>query len=86
MSKRGSPYLRHALWQCQPSGLTRNSKYYERRLVEGKHRNVILGAGRQLLNRIFVILKEQRPYEIRSLVSATSKLVLTFHSAFCSER
>ncbi|MCO5186593.1 MAG: IS110 family transposase [Anaerolineae bacterium] len=70
MSKRGSPYLRHALWQAAVSAIRFDPQlkaYYERRLAEGKHRNVIVGAVcRQLLNRIFVILKEQRPYEIRS--------------------
>lgn len=70
MSKRGSPYLRHALWQAATVAVRFDPQlkaYYERRRAEGKHRNVILGAiSRRLLNRIFVILKENRPYEIRN--------------------
>lgn len=70
MSKRGSPYLRRALWlaafvasQHDPELQT----YYERKRAEGKHHNTILGAiCRKLLARIFVVLKEQRPYVQRS--------------------
>lgn len=69
MSKRGSPYLRHSLWQAAVSASQHDPQlkaYYDRRKADGKHRNVILGAiCRRLLNRIFVILKENRPYEIR---------------------
>lgn len=70
MSKRGSPYLRHALWQAATVAVRFDPQlkaYYQHRRAQGKHRNVILGAvSRRLLNRIFVILKENRPYEIRS--------------------
>ena len=70
MSKRGSPYLRHALWQAASSSVRFDPQlkaYYQKRRAEGKHHNVILGAvSRRLLNRIFVILKENRPYEIRN--------------------
>lgn len=70
MSKRGSPYLRHALWQAAISAVRFDPQlkaYYQRRRSEGKHRHVVLGAiCRRLLNRIFVILKENRPYEIRN--------------------
>jgi transposase len=70
MSKRGSPYLRHALWQAASSAVRFDPQlkdYYQKRRAEGKHHNVILGAvSRRLLNRIYVILKENRPYEIRN--------------------
>lgn len=70
MSKRGSPYLRHALWQAASSSVRFDPQlkaYYQKRRAEGKHHNVILGAvSRRLLNRIYVILKENRPYEIRN--------------------
>ena len=70
MSKRGSPYLRHALWQAASSSIRFDPQlkaYYQKRRAEGKHHNVILGAiSRRLLNRIYVILKENRPYEIRN--------------------
>ncbi len=70
MSKRGSPYLRHALWLAAISAIRFDPQlkaYYQKRRNEGKHHNVILGAvSRRLLNRIYVILKENRPYEIRN--------------------
>jgi hypothetical protein len=40
--------------------------YYQQRRAQGKPHGVVLGAiCRKLLARIFVILKEQRPYVIR---------------------
>ncbi|MCP5098306.1 MAG: IS110 family transposase, partial [Chloroflexi bacterium] len=70
MSKRGSPYLRHALWLAAILAIRFDPQlkaYYQKRRAEGKHHNVILGAvSRRLLNRIYVILKENRPYEIRN--------------------
>ena len=70
MSKRGSPVLRLALWQAA----FRTSKYdpqlheyYQRKRTEGKAHGTALGAvSRKLLHRIYIILKEQRPYEIRN--------------------
>jgi len=70
MSKRGSPYLRRALWLSAFVASQHDAElraYYERKRAEGKHHNTILGAlCRKLLARIFVVLKEQRPYEVRS--------------------
>lgn len=70
MSKRGSPYLRRALWLSAFVASQHDAElraYYERKRAEGKHHNTILGAlCRKLLARIFVVLKEQRPYELRS--------------------
>jgi transposase len=69
MSKRGSPYLRHALWQAACMAIRYDEElkaFYQRKRTEGKHHNVALGAVcRKLLDRIFIILKEQRPYVIR---------------------
>ncbi len=69
MSKRGSPYLRHALWQAATVAIRHNPDlhaYYQTRRAQGKPHGVIMGAiCRKLLARIFVILKEQRPYQIR---------------------
>jgi transposase len=69
MSKRGSPYLRHALWQAASMAIQHDPElkaYYQQRRVEGKPHGTILGAiCRKLLARVFVILKEQRPYVIR---------------------
>jgi transposase len=69
MSKRGSPYLRHALWQAASMAIQYEPQlqsYYQSRREEGKPHGVIIGAVcRKLLARIYVILKEQRPYIIR---------------------
>lgn len=66
MSKRGSPYLRHALWLA--AGVARQydpelRAYFEKRRAEGKPYGVVMGAVcRKLLNRIYVVLRDQRPY------------------------
>jgi transposase len=69
MSKRGSPYLRHALWQGASMAVQFDPDlrtYYQARREQGKPHGVVLGAiSRKLLARIFIILKEQRPYQIR---------------------
>jgi len=69
MSKRGSPYLRHALWQAAFMAIRYDPElqaYYQRKRAEGKAHGTALGAVcRKLLVRIYVILKEQRPYIIR---------------------
>lgn len=69
MSKRGSPYLRHALWLASTAALLHDESlkaYYQKKRDEGKHHGTALGAVcRKLLSRIFVVLKEQRPYVIR---------------------
>ncbi len=70
MSKRGSPYLRRAVWLAANVARQHDPElhaYYERKRAEGKHHNTVIGAlCRKLLARIFVVLKEQRPYEVRS--------------------
>lgn len=69
MSKRGSPHLRHALWQAAFVASQHDPElqaYYQRKRAEGKDHGVALGAVcRKLLNRIYVVLKEQRPYIVR---------------------
>jgi transposase len=69
MSKRGSPYLRHALWQAAFIASRRDPQlrtFYQRKRAQGKSHGTALGAVcRKLLLRIYVILKEQRPYVIR---------------------
>jgi len=66
MSKRGSPYLRCALWQAAGASLQHNPElktYYDKKRAEGKIHGVALGAVcRKLLARVYVILREQRPY------------------------
>lgn len=66
MSKRGSPYLRLALWQAASMAIRHNEElkaYYQKKRSEGKAHGTALGAVcRKLLIRVYVILKENRPY------------------------
>lgn len=65
-SKRGSPYLRHAIYQAafiasNNDPVMRN--YYLKKRAEGKHHYVALaGVERKLLGIIFHVLKENRDY------------------------
>ena len=69
MSKRGSPHLRRALWLSAITASQSNpdlGEYLQRRLDEGKPWGTAMGAvARKLLSRIYVILKQNRPYEVR---------------------
>jgi transposase len=70
MSKRGSPYLRHALWLSASMAIHDDpdlKTFYEAKRKEGKHHGTVVGAVcRKLLARVYVVLKEQRPYVIQS--------------------
>jgi transposase len=69
MSKRGSPYLRRAIFTaanvaswCDPE----LSSYYQRLKARGKHHYVAVGAvARKLCYIIFAVLTENRPFESR---------------------
>ena len=69
MSKRGSPYLRHALWLAASVTVKHDPQlkaYYQRKREEGKPHGAALGAVcRKLLARVYVVLKEQRPYVVQ---------------------
>lgn len=72
MSKRGSPYLRRALFQAAlVASVGKNpdpvlSAFYQKKLSEGKHHNTAIGAvSRKLCNIIYSVLTESRPYEVR---------------------
>jgi transposase len=69
MSKRGSPYLRRALWQAAIVAIKHDPElraYYDRKRQEGKAHGTALGAiCRKLITRVYIVLKEQRPYEVR---------------------
>jgi transposase len=69
MSKRGSPYLRRALWLAAISASRSNpdlATYLQHRLDQGKPWGTAMGAvARQLLSRIYVILKHNRTDEVR---------------------
>lgn len=68
MSKRGSPHLRHALWMAAGIARMHDPKlkaYYQKKRAEGKAYGTAMGAVcHKLLARIYIILKEQRPYVI----------------------
>ena len=67
ISKRGSPYLRRAIWLaasraafCDPV----LSEYYQSLRARGKHHLTAIGAvSRKLCNTIYTILKEDRPWQ-----------------------
>ena len=69
MSKRGSPYLRKALFQaaliasrCDPVF----KAFYDKKRAEGKHHLTVIGAvSRKLCYVIHAILTKNEPYEIR---------------------
>jgi hypothetical protein len=47
--------------------------YYQKKRGEGKAHGTALGAGcRKLLVRVYVILKENRPYEVRPVAQIPS--------------
>lgn len=66
MSKRGSPYLRHALWMA--AGVARQydpelKAFYQKKRAEGKSYGTAIGAVcNKLLARIYAVLRDQRPY------------------------
>jgi len=66
MSKRGSPYLRRALYQAAMVAAFHDPEltaFYQKKRAEGKHHNVCIGAvARKLCYIIFTILKQNRPY------------------------
>lgn len=69
MSKRGSPYLRRAIWQAafvasfQDPAL---SQHYKKLRNRGKAHGTAVGAvARKLTHIIFAILRDKKPYESR---------------------
>lgn len=71
MSKRGSPYLRRALYQAATVAAFHDPElaaFYQKKRSEGKHHTVCIGAvSRKLCFIIFTILKENRPYVKREV-------------------
>jgi transposase len=69
ISKRGSPYLRRALYLATHSAHLRNpdlDDYLQRKLREGKsYKQALVATSHKLLARIFTVLKEGRPFEVR---------------------
>lgn len=69
MSKRGSPYLRRAIWQAAFVASTQDpalSVYYNKLRDRGKTHGTAVGAvARKMTHIIFAILRDQKPYEPR---------------------
>lgn len=69
MSKRGSPYLRKALFHAALVASFNDpvfSAFYQKKRSEGKHHLTAVGAvARKLCNTIFAVLKHNTPYEIK---------------------
>jgi len=66
LSKRGSPYLRHAIYTASLVAISNDKtlrSYYDKKVSEGKHHFVAMaGISRKLLTIIFYVLKEDRDY------------------------
>lgn len=69
LSKRGSPYLRRLIWLAATAARRHNpdlEAFYQRKRRQGKHHNTVMGAVcHRLLARIYVLLKEKRPFVVR---------------------
>lgn len=68
MSKKGSPYLRLALWQAALVASRANptlKAFYEQKLTEGKHPMTAIGAvARKLTGIIFAMLRDNKPFVV----------------------
>lgn len=66
MSKRGSPYLRKAIFQSALIASFKDpvlSDYYQKKRSEGKHHLTCVGAvARKMCNIIYAVLKNNEPY------------------------
>lgn len=69
MSKRGSPYLRRAIWQASVRAVMYepNLKYFfEKKRIQGKpYMNAIGHVTRKLTNIIYAVLRDNKAYYIR---------------------
>jgi transposase len=69
ISKRGSPYLRRALFLAAHSAHPRNpdlAAFLARKLAQGKpYKVALIAVADRLLARVHAVLKEGRPYEVR---------------------
>ena len=70
MSKRGSPYLRHAIFLAATTCSFHNSPlnaYYKKKRDQGKHHLTATGAvARKLTTVIYAVLRDSKPYEPKS--------------------
>ena len=67
MSKRGSPYLRRAIWLAASAAILHDpalKAFYDRKKAQGKHHYTCLGyICRKMVNIIFAVLKTNQPYQ-----------------------
>lgn len=70
MSKRGSPYLRHAIFLAATTCSFHNSPlnaYYKKKRDQGKYHLTATGAvARKLTSVIYAVLRDSKPYEPKS--------------------
>lgn len=70
MSKRGSPYLRHAIFLAATTCSFHNSPlnaYYKKKRDQGKHHLTATGAvAKKLTSVIYAVLRDSKPYEPKS--------------------
>ena len=70
MSKRGSPYLRHAIFLAATTCSFHNSPlnaYYKKKREQGKHHLTATGAvARKLTTVIYAVFRDGKPYEPKS--------------------
>jgi hypothetical protein len=66
MSKRGSPFLRTAIWNASVIASFKDpvfSEYYLKKRSEGKsYKGAIAAVSKKMTRVIFKILKDNRPY------------------------
>ena len=71
MSKRGSPYLRRALWQASVIAALHDpalKAFFQKKRAQGKpYMNAIGHVTRKLTNIIFAVLRDDTPYYIPDL-------------------
>lgn len=69
MSKRGSPYLRHAIFLAATTCVFHDiplNAYYKKKRDQGKHHLTAVGiVSNKLTSIIYAILRNQAPYEPR---------------------
>ncbi|HBI1728551.1 TPA: IS110 family transposase [Enterococcus faecalis] len=68
LSKRGSPYLRRAIWQAAFVAAFKDPAlflYYQKLRKRGKSHGTAIGAvARKLVNIIFAVWTQNKPYEV----------------------
>lgn len=67
MSKRGSPYLRRAIWMASTSAVLHDpmfKAYFEKKSAEGmKYMKIIGHVTKKMASVIFAVLRDNKPYE-----------------------